>query len=629
MNTIKRNRKNKLSKLAVIALCTAMLAACSNNTTASTSKSSTVAATNTSQTASASVQTASFDFSSQDEYDEDDAYTDWNVSDVTTIKLSGTSATVEGAGAEAADGKISITAAGTYVVSGTLDEGQIVVKVADKGVVRLILNGAEIHYSKSSPIYVEEAGKLILSLPEGTNNVVSDGTAYEFADASTDEPNAAIFSKDDMTINGTGKLTVEGNYNNGIASKDKLKITGGTFDIHAEDDAVMGRDLVAIKDGQFVIDSKGHGIKTTNDTEGEEGLIAIEGGTFSIESGEDALHSTGGLSISGGDLHIAAGDDAVHAEIALLISGGTTDITQSNEGLEAASITIAGGDTRVVSSDDGVNAASGSSDTEGEVGGGMPDGAGEAPQDGTVPSDVPQDGTAPADAAVGDAGQGGRPQGGGMPGGEGSSNNLLTITGGHLSVDAQGDGLDANGGIVMSGGTVVVSGPTQNGNGSLDYDTTFDMTGGVLVAAGSSGMVQAASDSSTQAGILMTYPQTQQAGTLIHLEDDAGKTIVTFAPSKEYQAVYISSPDMKKDTTYTLYSGGTPSGTETNGLYDGGDYSGGTKVVSFTASTTITWVNESGVTEAQSGFGGGFGGGGGGGRGRGGDRQTNDTQTQS
>ncbi|MBD3917457.1 carbohydrate-binding domain-containing protein [Paenibacillus sp. PR3] len=616
--------KKKLSKLAVIALCTAMLAACSSNQTASTSTGSTSTSNAAAvTTASAAVQTASYDLSGKVEYDEDDAYTDWNASEATTIKLNGTTATIEGTGAEAAGGKISITAAGTYVVSGKLDEGQIAVNVADKGVVRLVLNGAEINYSKSSPIYIEEAGKLILSLPEGTNNVVSDGAEYEFADASTDEPNAAIFSKDDMTINGTGKLTVQANYNNGITSKDKLKITGGTFEIHAADDAVMGRDLVAVKDGQFVIDAKGHGIKTTNDTEGDEGLIALDGGSYSIESGKDGLHSTGGIAISNGDYHIAAGDDGIHSDIALLIAGGTIDITQSYEGLEASSITIAGGETHVAASDDGVNAASGSSDTEGTEGGGAQGGApqGDMPQDGAAPADMPQDGTAPADMAQGG---GGGSRGGGMPGGEGSSNNTLTITGGYLSVDAQGDGLDANGSITMSGGTVVVNGPTMNGNGALDYDSTFNMTGGVLIAAGSSGMVQAASDSSTQAGILMTYPQTQQAGTLIHLEDDAGNAIATFAPSKNYQAVYISSPDMKKDTAYTLYSGGTSNGAETDGLYDGGVYSGGTKVVSFTASSTITWVNESGVTEASSGFGGGFGGGG---RGRGGDRQTTGTQS--
>ncbi|WP_336775004.1 carbohydrate-binding domain-containing protein [Paenibacillus sp. MMO-58] len=578
------NNKNKLGKLAFILLCAAALSACNSQTNAGTNTTGNAGSANTSE-AAAAVETASYQLDDTVEYEEDDTYTDWSTSDVTNITLNAATATVDGSGAEVKDGIITITAAGTYVASGKLDEGQIVVNVADKGVVRLVLNGAEIHYSKSAPIYVEEAGKLILSLPEGTNNVVSDGTDYVFPDSETDEPNAAIFSKDDMTINGTGKLTVQGNYNNGIASKDKLKITGGTFDIQAADDAVMGRDLVAVKDGDFTLDAAGHGIKTTNDTEGEEGIIVLQGGTYNIQSGKDGLHSTGGLSISEGDLTIAAGDDGIHAETALEIAGGSIDITKSYEGIEAADITIAGGDIKLAASDDGVNAATGADSSGGE-------------------------GAAP---------------GGGGQQASGASEGLLTISGGNLYVDANGDGLDANGSIVMTGGTVMVNGPTENNNGALDYDDTFNMTGGTLVAAGSSGMVQAASDSSTQAGILMMFPETQQAGTLVHMEDESGKTIVTYAPSKNYQAVYISTPDLAKDASYTIYSGGKSTGTATNGLYTDGDYSGGTKVVSFTASSLITWVNESGVREAQSGFGGGMGGGrggrggfGGGGRGMGG-----------
>ncbi|NIK71320.1 carbohydrate-binding domain-containing protein [Paenibacillus sp. BK720] len=584
------NNKQRLGKLAFILLCAAALSACNSQTNAGTNATGSAGSSNSGGTAAA-VQTASYQLDDTVEYDEDDTYADWSASDATSIALSGTTATVDGSGAEVKDGVITITAAGTYVASGKLDEGRIVVDAADKGVVRLVLNGAEIHYSKSAPIYVEEAGKLILSLPEGTNNVVSDGADYVFPDSETDEPNAAIFSKDDMTINGTGKLTVQGNYNNGIASKDKLKITGGTFDIQAADDAVMGRDLVAVKDGSFTLEAAGHGIKTTNDTEGEEGIIVLEGGTYSIQSGKDGLHSTGGLSISGGEYRIAADDDGIHAETALQIADGTIDITKSNEGIEATDITIAGGDIKLAASDDGVNAATGA------------DGSG-------------VDGAAPG--------------GGGQPA-SGASEGLLTISGGNLYVNVEGDGLDANGSIVMTGGTVRVDGPTMSGNGALDYDGTFDMTGGTLVAAGSSGMVQAASDSSTQAGILMMFPQTEQAGTLVHLEDESGKAIMTYAPSKNYQAVYISTPDLAKDASYAIYSGGKSTGTATNGLYNGGEYSGGTKVVSFTASSLITWVNESGVTEAQSGFGGGMGGGrgghggmGGGGRGMGGGKMPQD-----
>jgi hypothetical protein len=175
-----------------------------------------------------------------------------------------------------------------------------------------------------------------------------------------------------------------------------------------------------------------------------------------------------------------------------------------------------------------------------------------------------------------------------------------------------GDSLDANGSIYMTGGTVVVSGPTADNNAALDYDGTFEMTGGFLVAAGSSGMAQAPSDTSKQYSIIMTYPQIQQAGTIVNLQDSNGKTIATFTPEKSYQTVVISSPELKKDSSYTLYSGGTATGSTVNGLYTGGEYKGGTKVVDFKVATSVTWLNESGVTTARSGHGGGFGGKGGG-----------------
>lgn len=150
--------------------------------------------------------------------------------------------------------------------------------VQDEGVVRLVLNRAAIHNTDSAPIYVKEAGKTIITLQDGTESIVSDGETYVYPDSSTDEPNAAIFSKDDLTLNGNGKLTVNGNYNNGIASKDKLKLTGGNIEIHAADDALMGRELVAVQQGTVTIEAGGDGIKTTNDTEASKGIIALEGG---------------------------------------------------------------------------------------------------------------------------------------------------------------------------------------------------------------------------------------------------------------------------------------------------------------------------------------------------------------
>jgi hypothetical protein len=561
-------------KLGTLLLCAALLASCSNNTgnAANDGTEGTAVTATTDSGDTAAAELAGVDLTEQVEYEEDDAYTDWTASDSVAIALTGTGATISGEGATVDGGKITITAAGTYVVSGKLEEGQLIVNVQDKGVVRLVLNGVNIHNSSSSAIYVEEAGKTIISLQEGTENTLSDGEAYVYPDETTDEPNAALFSHDDLTINGTGKLAVQGNFNNGITSKDKLKITGGTIDITAADDGLMGRDLVAVKDGSITIKSEGDAVKTTYDTDTTKGYIVIEGGSFSID----------------------AGDDGIHSETAIAIAGGKVDITQSNEGIEAPTIAISGGETSVVSTDDGINVAGGDAGTTAEGGGAA----------------------------------------GGAPGSGASSSNMLVISGGYLSVDAAGDGLDSNGSVQMSGGTVIVNGPTNNGNGSLDYDGSFVMTGGYLISAGSSGMVQATADTSTQPGILMTFTAAQQAGTLVHLEDSDGNAIMTFAPSKSYQAIFISSPDLKQNSSYTIYSGGTSTGTETNGLYEGGTYEGGTKVVSFENATIVTWVNESGVTEAQSGmggpggrggggFGGGFGGGGQRGEG-GGDRMPPD-----
>ncbi|GFZ86737.1 hypothetical protein GCM10008018_35930 [Paenibacillus marchantiophytorum] len=594
-------------QVGVVLLCAVLATACSNNpettTSTTTTEAATPAAVQSTTTTAAGVQTARSDLIQKVEYDSDDNYTDWSSSNPTQIMLSGTAATVNGTGVEVKDGKVSITAAGTYVVSGKLDNGQIAVKVKDKGIVRLVLNGAEIYNSSTSAIFVEEAGKTIISLQEGTTNLVSDGKTYVYPDAATDEPNSAIFSKDDLTINGTGKLVVQANYNNGITSKDKLKITGGTLAVQAVDDGLMGRDLVAVQAGDLTIAAGGHGIKTTNDKAGSEGYLSITGGTFNIESGEDALHSKGGLHIAGGDIHINAGDDGIHADVSIAIAGGKIDIAQSEEGIEAPTIVISDGQTSLVANDDGVNASSGSSETAAEGGQGG------------------QGGQSGQSGQSGQGGQGG-PKG---PGGESgaASNNKLTITGGYLSVDAKGDGLDANGSIVMTGGTVIVNGPTDNGNGPLDYDGTFEMTGGFLVAAGSSGMAQATSEQSTQPGILMTYNKSQQAGAMVHMEDGEGNTILTFAPPKSYQSLFVSSPNLKTGASYTLYAGGTSTGSAAKGLYDGGEYQGGTKVVDFTTSSVITWLSESGVTAARSGMG-GPGGNPGQGGGRGGMRPEGD-----
>ena len=619
-------------------------------------------------------------------YDNEDYYSDWTGENPIYIKLNGTSATINGAGAVADGSKITISAAGVYVISGKLDNGQIIVDSEDKGTVRLVLNGMEIQCNDNAPVYIKNAEKAIITLEKGTQNIVSDGENYTFSEAGADEPNAAIFSKADLTVNGSGALTIHGNYNNGITGKDDLRITGGTIQIYSTDDGIMGKDTVLVNDGTITIEAGGDGIKSTNDTDNTKGFVALEGGTFVIKSGsdaiqavtsvmitngvydlttgggsangsnkagsgrengsiipgsgretppertdgvtsttpavksseapaanttapaaanvtvtevatvtapitpkvnatvendtaqsqsskgiksssdivisggtftidssDDAMHSNNAITITDGKFTIASGDDGIHADSAITINSGKFNITKSYEGIESNNITVSGGDINVVASDDGINAAGGN--------------------DGSSINGRPGQNTF---SSTGD--------------------RQLKINSGHIAVSAAGDGLDVNGSIYMTSGTVLINGPTNSGNGALDYDGVFEISGGLLVAAGSAGMVQAPSEQSTQYTVAMNFSNIQQAGTIAQLEDSSGKTVVTFKPDKVYQSIIISSPELKKDSAYTFYSGGSSSGSVSGGLYTGGSYQGGTKIIDLTIAKAVTWMSETGET---------------------------------
>lgn len=628
-------------KLLPLVLSVVLLVGCNNTATPQTNtETKEISVTQTSSNSASAVT------SSMITYDKEDYYSEWKNENPNYIELNGTSASSKASGLTIKDNVITITTAGVYAISGKLAKGQIVVDVQNKETVKLVLNGMEIQNTDSAAIYIKNAGKTIITLADGTKNIVTDGEKYVFPDATTDEPNAAIFSKSNLIINGAGTLTVNGKYNNGITSKDDLKITGGNINIYAVDDALMGKDMVLVKEGNINIEAEGDGIKSTNDSDAAKGFIALEGGTFNIKAGadgiqaetsllikngkytivtgggsvnssdkvnennqgpwgktgnntavatnteaetksakaikasadititggsfnidssDDAIHSNNSITIEGEEFVIASGDDGIHADSTITIKDGKINILKSYEGIESSIISIIGGDIHVVAKDDGINVAGGN------------------------------------DASA----IGGRP---GQNTFTASNDNKLIISGGYIYVDSTGDGLDSNGSISMTGGTVIVNGPTANGNGSLDYDGTFDMIGGFLIAAGSSGMAQAPSEQSTQYSIIMTYPNTQKAGTLVNVKDSKGNTVVTFAPSKQYQSVVISSPELKKGSEYTIYTGGTSTGALTDGLYKNGVYTGENKLTTFTIANSITWLNESGVTTAKSSNMGGPGG---------------------
>ncbi|MEK9199962.1 carbohydrate-binding domain-containing protein [Ureibacillus sp. FSL E2-3493] len=719
-------------------------------------------------------------------YDSEDEYTSWEEEGVTFINLNGTSADFSGdGGVILEENQILIRTTGTYVFEGTLDDGQIVVDAEDTGTVRLVLNGVTINSSTSAPIYIKQADKAVISLEEYTVNTLTDANEYRYDEQET-EPDAAIFSNDDLTINGLGSLTVQGNYEDGIKSDDDLLFTGGQVHVVSADEGIVGKDLLAVKEANITVESVGDGLKASNTEDEQKGNIVLEsgsvtiqsegdgiqaektvvvadgnydivtgggspetientdefgmgggmerpghmdeldlstmidsmlegvdisddikeqlestesmeelqailedypelqqqleifsidgrqnmgqggpmagsatgdsndstdgtetmpqmpngeerpdgsesssgqppeeapemnneqstgeessenqtvedeeaitddttvstkgvkagteiivvGGTIQVDSFDDAVHSDGNVTISGGQLIANSGDDGIHANTEAVISGGDITIEKSLEGLEGRNITISDGTIHIIAADDGVNVNSE------EVGFGM------------------MHGNVNGDTATGEATES-------IETTTENEGNLL-IEGGYLYVNADGDGLDSNNTMEMTGGTVIVYGPTNSGNGSLDYANSFNVEGGMLIAVGSSGMAQGISDSSSQNAIMMTFDEVQKAGTTIYVGDNDGQQIIALEPEKEYQTVIISSPELKTDESYTIRSGGAISGEKIDGLYEEATYKDGLISVDFTLSKVMTYLNESGITEASSGLMGGFDGG--------------------
>jgi hypothetical protein len=350
-----------------------------------------------------------------------------------------------------------------------------------------------------------------------------------------------------------GTVTITDCYE-GIES-DSIAITNGTINITSDEDAITAQVAVTITGGQFrIVSGGGYTTKIADgfSAKGIKGLdnVTLSGGTFVMNCADDAIHSNTAIVIQAGTLSIATADDAIHADSTVEIRGGTLTISNSYEGIEGAVVTILGGIIQITSSDDGINVAGGTDNSGG-----------------TDPW---------------------KPPFGGGPGG--NSSYFLYIHGGSIVVNAAGDGLDANGSIVMTGGTVIVNGPTANDNNAVDFDGTCNVSGGFLVAVGSSQMAQALSTTSSQRSIKITYNQWKTAGTLIHIETSTGTNVLTFAPAKAYKSCVFSAPALQSGTTYKLYSGGSSTGTATNGLFQGGAYTPGTLTNTFTTSSIVTSI---------------------------------------
>lgn len=537
------------------------------------------------------------------------------------VTLSDTGITISGSGCESDGSRLKIKEAGVYEIGGTLSDGSIYVNADNESEVHLIFNGVTIHNETNAAVYCKKASRVTITLAEGSVNTLSGGTDYVLEEGE-DEPDATLYAKHDLVLNGTGKLVVTSAYGDAVKGKDSLYILGGTYEVTSAEDGIVGRDLLYVADGVFAVNAVADALKASNDTDAALGNMMIDGGSFTLTAGtdgmqaentlmvndgtfvirtgggaasastktdsfgfgggrgwgdwggwgqdtetatedtastkglkagtllavtggrfeldtcDDALHGNADVTITGGDFTIATGDDGIHAEEKLLMEGTpNVRITKSYEGLEALEIVIGGGEIEITASDDGLNAAGGA------------DGSGF-----------------------------GHPGMGMFGDGEGE----VTINGGNITVNADGDGLDSNGNLTVNGGSITVFGPTDGGNGVLDYGGSFALNGGTLLAFGSSEMAQTPASSSGQYSVAAVLSSRVQAGSTVEIVVD-GKTVFLREVPKQFNYIVASSGEFV-------------SGAEVSVVVDGKECYAGT------LEDTVTCFGFSG---GMGGFGGG------------------------
>lgn len=487
-----QNRKSasKLRYHITLLLLTALLftgcGASRTNQTRQTSQAETD--TDVADTGIEAVNTSSSQVEVDTEFTAKDLEVGYEESTAVTITLNKDGAQVTGSGVVLKDGVVTISTEGTYVISGTLDDSQILVDAGDSDKIHIILAGAAITNKDNAPVYIKNADKVFLTLKEGTQNTLTDSTEYIQSDDTNVD--GTIFSKADLTINGSGTLTVNGNYKHGIVSKDDLVITGGIINVTAVKDALNGKDCVKIKDGTLTLSAgTGNGIQSKNDEDTTKGYVYIAGGKITVVKSQEGIEGTV-IRIDDGDIDVTAEDDGFNSASG---SSDTADSGNISEGSRPDSMEVANGSGEAFTRPDSDQAPDGMTKDEAAIEKGAPSG------------DVDETGSATIPADTSDTAYSARP--GRMDGGN-------------------------RGGF---------------GGGKI--------TGGTVITAGSTGMSQGFSDTSSQYSLLYNLTAVSNAGTEVTLTDDAGNVIASYTPDKEYQSVVISTPDLEKDKTYTLTSG--------------------------------------------------------------------------
>lgn len=571
-------RKKLLALFCATALSMTVVAGCAGKNSSTDNIVSTETEVNAEETAA---QSETGTFSSADMFTERDLAGTYEESEAVYVTFSDDGITGETAGVAINGQTVTITEEGTYVFSGTLSEGQIVVD-ADDAKVQIVLDNVDITCASSAAVYVKSAEKVFVTLAEGSQNTLRNTDEYVAVDDNNID--AVIFAKSDLTLNGTGSLTIVSAEGHGIVSKDDLKITGGTYDITAAGHALSGKDSVRIADGTFILTAEKDGIHSGNEDNEEKGYIYIADGDFTITSDGDGMDASNIVQIEDGTFDITAGGGAAYSlkthesdmpggpgggmpqngerpdgEImpqdtttdesgtstkgikaggSMYLNGGTYQIDSADDSIHSnANITIADGTYTLATGDDGVHAddaliVNGGTITVTESYEGL-EGLTVTINDGTIDITARDDGI-------------------NATGGE------MELNGGYFHILAGGDGMDSNGDLTINGGEIYIDGPSDNGNSAIDYGdrSSAYVNGGTLVAIGSSGMAEGMSDSSKQKVLMVKLGEQMEAGDVV-LTDSEGNVIVSYTALKSYDCVIISTAEVESGATYTLTTSGT------------------------------------------------------------------------
>ncbi len=472
-------------------------------------------------------------------FTENDRNGDWNSENATRISLDGDRIKISGGGAYTYDGNVVIAQSGQYVITGTLKDGAVIVNAENNSKVWILLDGADLSCADNACLRIEQADKVFLTLAENAENSMHSGAEYS-EEAVAANIGGVIYSRDDLTINGKGSLSITAEYKHGIDVNDELVLAGGSLAIDAVQDAVHVNDGLRIENAEITLHAGDEGMIL----QGEEALLYIAsgelkiscegsavksagnmmicGGNIEIETAGDGLHSGENIEITDGNLNIKAGDDGIHADQSVTVTGGIIQINECYEGIEAKTIDFRGGAATIYPMDDGFNANGGS----GGFGFGMP-------MNGQIAVNTAADT---------------------------EEECWIHISGGNITIindsARDADGLDSNGDIVISGGVTRISLTGDGSNSAIDYGSESggicEIEGGVLIACGGSAMAESISESSEQCSIMFFLSETAESGTKVSLKDTEGNELISDTIPCSFSSVTLSTPQLAVGESYII-----------------------------------------------------------------------------